>query len=110
VEQDDFFSVIEQRLAALESRLEALADRDVTREVKRALEIARVDQPFALAKVRYVLELIVRDIYRRELPDAKPKPLFNMMRALVERQGLFSRKIATAINYLRINGNLIVHA
>jgi tetratricopeptide (TPR) repeat protein len=110
VEQDDFFSVIEQRLAALESRLEALADRDVTREVKRALEIARVDQPFALAKARYVLELIVRDIYRRELPEAKPKPLFNMIEALVERQGLFSRKIATDINYLRINGNLIVHA
>ena len=110
MEPQDFLALIEQRLGALEARLDLIADRQLTTEVKRTIAIARVDLPFALAKARYVLELIVRDIYRREHPDAKPKPLFNMIEDLCAQKGLFSAKIATDIHYIRINGNLIVHA
>lgn len=110
MESQDFLALIEQRLGALEARLESIADRQLTAEVKRTIEIARVDPPFALAKARFVLELMVRDIYRRERPDGKPKPLFNMIEDLSAEQGLFGAKIATDINYIRINGNLIVHA
>jgi hypothetical protein len=62
MEQNELLSLIEQRLAALEARLDAIADRRLTEEVKHAIDIARVDLPFAVAKARYVLELIVRDI------------------------------------------------
>lgn len=110
MEPQDFLALIEQRLGALEARLDLIADRQLTAEVQRTIAIARVDLPFALAKARYVLELIVRDIYRREHPDAKPKPLFNMIEDLCAQKGLFGAKIATDINYIRINGNLIVHA
>ena len=110
MQHSEFLSLIEQRLAALEASVEALADRRLTEEVKRAIDIARVDLPFALAKARYVLEMIVHDIYHRERPQAKPKPLFSMIEELCAQEGLFSRKIATDINYIRINGNLIVHA
>ncbi|EIC20349.1 hypothetical protein Thi970DRAFT_03977 [Thiorhodovibrio frisius] len=104
MEPQGFLSLIEQRLGALETRLETIADRQLTGEVKRAIDIARVDLPFALVKARYVLEVIVRDIYRRELPRAKVKHLFDMIAALCERPGLFSKKITTDINYIRING------
>ena len=110
MESQSFLALIEQRLAALEARLETIADRQLTAEVKRIVDIARVDLPFALVKARYVLEIIVRDIYRRELQQAKPKPLFDMIEALCRCEGLFSKKITTDINYIRINGNLIVHA
>lgn len=110
MEPQDFLALIEQRLGALENRLDLIADRQLTAEVKRTIAIAQVDLPFALAKARYVLEIIVRDIYRRERSDAKSKPLFNMIEDLCAQKGLFSAKIATDINYIRINGNLIVHA
>jgi len=110
MEPQDFLALIEQRLGALESRLERIADRQLTAEINRTIEIARVDLPFALAKARYVLELIVREIDQCERPAGKPKPLFNMTEDLCAEQGLFGAKIATDINYIRINGNLIVHA
>ena len=108
--QLDFIQLIEQRLAALEARLTQLADRRLTEEVKKTLSIAKVDLPFSLAKARYVLELVIRDLYQRELPQEKPKPLFNMIEALCEVKGLFTPKLAVDVNYIRINGNLMVHA
>ncbi len=100
--------LIEKRLGALEKKLEAAVDRELTGQVRRALEIARVDPAFVLAKARYMLEVIIHDIYRRELPEAKPKPLFNMIEVLAERPGLFDRKTLADIHYIRINGNLLV--
>ena len=105
----NFIQLVEQRLSALEERLTQLADQRLTEEVKKTLSIARVDLPFSLAKARYVLELVIRDIYQRELPQEKPKPLFNMIEALCQVEGLFTKKLATDVNYIRINGNLIVH-
>ena len=49
MEHTELLSLIEQRLAALEARLNALADFRLTEEVKHVIDIARVDQPFALA-------------------------------------------------------------
>ncbi len=105
----DILTLIEKRLGALEQKLEAAVDRELTGQVRRALAIARVDPAFVLAKARYVLEVIIHDIYRRELPEAKPKPLFNMIEVLAERPGLFDRKTLADIHYIRIHGNLLVH-
>jgi len=104
-----FTQLVEQRLTELEERLAALVDKRLTDEVKKILSIAEIDLPFALAKARYVLELVIRDIYQRELPSAKPKPLFNMIEALCKIDGLFSKKLDHDINYIRLNGNLMAH-
>jgi len=108
-DQPDFLSQIEQRLAALEARLSQLADRGLIGQVQRAIEIARVDQPFALVKARFLLEKVVGDIYRRELPEEKPKPLFDMIGALCEQKAVFSKRVTADLDYIRIKGNLILH-
>ncbi|MFO1430502.1 MAG: hypothetical protein U1F76_10250 [Candidatus Competibacteraceae bacterium] len=105
----DFIQLVEQRLAALEARLQQV-DLRLTEEVKKAVSIAKVDLPFSLAKARHILELVIQDIYRRELPREKPKPLFNMIEALEKVKGLFTEKLALDISYIRKNGNLMVHA
>ena len=106
----DFIQLVEQRLATLEARLTQLADHRLTDEVKKTLSIAKIDLPFSLAKARYVLELVIRDLYQRELPQEKPKPLFNMIEALCDVKGLFTSKLIVDVNYIRINGNLMIHA
>ena len=109
MQQSDFVQLMEQRIAALETRLEQV-DLHLADEVKKALSIAGVDLPFTLAKARLILESVIQDIYRRELPQGKPKPLFDMIEALLQVDGLFTRKQVADINYIRINGNLLIHA
>jgi hypothetical protein len=109
MQQSDFVHLIERRLAALEAQLEH-ADLRLAGEVKKAVSIAGIDLPFSLAKARYILELVIQDIYHRELPQGKPKPLFNMIEDLLTVKGLFTPKLVTDINYIRINGNLMIHA
>jgi len=75
--QAGFDREIEQRLADLEVRLEAAADPRLTKEVRRDIADAGADLSFAPARPRYLLELVIRDLYRRERPGAEPKPLFD---------------------------------
>jgi hypothetical protein len=110
MEHTDFLKLVDARLSALEDKLHQFVDRQLTDEIRKSIQIAEADLPFALAKARYILEVIVLDIYKREFQGDKPKPLFDMIEALCERKGLFSKKIATDVHYIRINGNLIVHA
>ena len=106
--QLDFMAQIEQRLAKLEALHAARDERGLLGDVKGALQIVRAEQSFALVKARAVIEQVVDDIYRRELPEARPKPLFDAIGALVY-EGVFSQRIAADLDYIRIKANLVVH-
>jgi|GEM_PF-2392679 len=108
MQTQDFPQLIEQRLSEIERKLGDM-DARLCDEVRKTLKIAEIDLPFSLGKARVVLETVMTDIYRHELPDAKPKPLFNMIEALVGQKNLFSEKRANDLNYIRINGNMILH-
>ena len=108
--QAGFDHEIEQRLADLEVRLEAAADRQLTAAVKRDIASAGDDLSFApTARTRYFLEIVVRDLYRRERSGAGPKPLFDMIEDLCAKPGPLGPGITADLGYIRINGNLIVH-
>ena len=93
----DFIQLIEQRLATLEARLTQLVDHRLTEEVKKTISIARIDLPFSLAKARYVLELVIRDIYQRELPQEKPKPLFDQLNEIELLHASYSTAVLIAL-------------
>jgi hypothetical protein len=78
-------------------------------ELRKALEIYRVDPLFALAKSRQIMEQIVGRVYRDHKPGARTKPLFNMVEELTAKGDLFPRSIATYLHTIRILGNLVVH-
>jgi len=110
VEDIDLLEQIKRKLAALQTRIEARADPRLLAEVADTIRLADVHLPSVFMQARRVLEIIVRDIYRRELPDAKPKPLHNMIEALYQQKGLIDARIAGDLHYIRANGNLITHA
>lgn len=109
MEEIDLLEQIKRRLTALQARIEARADPKLIAEVADTVRLADVHPPSVFMQARRVLEIVVRDIYRRELPQGKPKPLANMIEALYEQKGLVSPKIAADLHYIRVNGNLIVH-
>ncbi len=109
MEEIDLLEQIKRRLETLQSRIESRVDPKLLAEVASTVQLADVHLPSVFMQARRVLEIIVRDIYRRELPDAKVKPLVNMIEALYEQKRLIGSKIATDLHYIRANGNLIVH-
>ncbi len=110
MEEIDLLEQIKHRLEALQTRVEARADPKLLAEVAATIRLADVHLPSVFMQARRVLEIIVRDIYRRELPDAKPKPLNNTIEALYQQKGLIDARIAGDLHYIRANGNLITHA
>ena len=109
MEEIDLLEQIKRRLEALQARIESRVDPKLLAEVASTIQLAGVHLPSVFMQARRVLEIIVRDIYRRELPDAKVKPLVNMIEALYEQKRLIGSKIAADLHYIRANGNLIVH-
>jgi len=109
MDEIDLLQLIKRRFAALQARIEARADPKLIAEVASTIRLADAHLPSVFMQARRVLEIIVRDIYRRELPDADPKPLFNMIEALEAQKDLIPRKIANDFHYIRVNGNLIIH-
>jgi hypothetical protein len=109
MEETDLLQQIKRKLEALQARIEARADPKLIAEVASTIRLADAHLPSVFMQARRVLEIIVRDIYRRELPDADPKPLFNMIEALEAQKDLIPRKIANDFHYIRVNGNLIIH-
>ena len=109
MEEIDLLEQIKRRLEALQGRIESRVDPKLIAEVASTIRLADVHLPSVFMQARRVLEIIVLDIYRRELPAEKTKPLVNMIEALYEKKGLVSQKVAADLHYIRINGNLIVH-
>ena len=96
--QAGFDREIEQRLADLEVRLEAAADRELMAVVERDIAVAGVDLPYTPVRTHCFLEFIVRDLYRRDRPGAGPKPLFDMIEDLCAEPGPLGSKIAADLS------------
>jgi len=109
MEDIDLLEQIKRRLEALQGRIEASVDPKLVAEVANTIRLADVHVPSVFMQARRVLEIIVRDIYRRELPKEKIKPLVNMIEALYEKKGLVGDLVAADLHYIRANGNLIIY-
>jgi WD40 repeat protein len=109
MDEIDLLQLIKRRFAALLANVHPRADPKLAAEVPATLAQTDSDLPAVFMRARRVLEIIVLDIYRRELPTAKPKPLADMIEALYEQQGLVSKRVAANLHYIRVNGNLIIH-
>jgi hypothetical protein len=109
MDEINLLELIKRRFAALLTNVHPRADPKLAAEVPATLAQTDSDLPAVFMRARRVLEIIVLDIYRRELPAAKPKPLADMIEALYAQQGLVSKRVAADLHYIRVNGNLIVH-
>jgi len=109
MEEINLLELIKRRFAALMAGIDPRADPKLVAEVPATLRQTDTDLPAVFMRARRVLEIIVLDIYRRELPTARPKPLADMIEALYEQKGLVSKRVAADLHYIRVNGNLIIH-
>jgi WD40 repeat protein/energy-coupling factor transporter ATP-binding protein EcfA2 len=109
MDEINLLELIKRRFAALLANVHPRADPKLVAEVPATLAQADSDLPAVFMRARRVLEIIVLDIYRRELPTAKPKPLADMIEALYAQQGVVSKRVAADLHYIRVNGNLIIH-
>ena len=78
MEEIDLLEQIKRRLEALQGRIESRVDPKLVAEVASTIRLADVHLPSVFMQARRVLEIIVRDIYGRELPKEKLKPLVDM--------------------------------
>ncbi len=108
--QAGFEREIGQRLADLEVRLHAVVYSGSMAEVARDITVTGADLPGAPARTRYLLEVIVRDLYRREHPTAGLKSLLDMIQDLCAGPGPLGPRIAADLDYIQRNGDLIDQA
>jgi len=85
MDEINLLELIKRRFAALLANVHPRADPKLAAEVPATLAQTDSDLPAVFMRARRVLEIIVLDIYRRELPTAKPKPLADMIEALFPR-------------------------
>lgn len=110
MDEIDLLEQIKRKLEALQARIEARADPRLIAEVADTIRLAGIHLPSVFMQARRVLEIIVRDIYRREVAEPGSKPLADMIKALYEqKRSVIGARIATDLHYIRANGNLIIH-
>jgi hypothetical protein len=98
-------------LQSLLARLQQLPDQfcELRDGVQKAFRIADEDPEMALARVRKVLEFVIRDVYERrcgELPGTRP--LENLLHRLV-RDGHLPTRLDAYASSVRMLGNVGTH-
>jgi hypothetical protein len=98
-------------LEALRNRLQALPSgfEAIRKSVQQSIQIAPLDPEMAAARVRKVLELIIRDLFVRKL-DEEPgtRPLENLIQRLV-KDGHFPERLDAYAASIRKLGNAGAH-
>lgn len=101
------FSGAEARLLDLERRAPPAA-QPVCAEIHAMIDVARVQRSNAMVNARRVLELVARDVFARERPDArKSMLLFDVLQELLP---VIPEPVATYMDALRRFGNIGAHA
>jgi formylglycine-generating enzyme required for sulfatase activity len=98
-------------LQPLLARLDQFPDqfREIKDGVQKAVLVAELDPEMALTRSRKVLELVVREVYERQINEpAGTRPLENLLQRLVKDGHLPTRLDAHA-NSVRLLGNVGTH-
>jgi hypothetical protein len=94
----------------IEKKIQIEKGKNLCKEMQNAIFIAKADLPFSMAKTRYILEMIIHDIYITQTKKQKTETLFSMIKHLSNIKNLFPKTIHVYLNTIRIMGNSIIHA
>lgn len=96
---------------SLQSLLDRLPDEftELREGVRKAVRIADEDAEMALARVRKVLELVVREVYQRRCGESPgTRPLENLLHRLV-KEGHLPTRLEAYASTVRMLGNVGTH-
>ncbi|HEV2972355.1 MAG TPA: DUF4145 domain-containing protein [Pirellulales bacterium] len=85
------------------------AFEDIKKSLEQFKRIAQPDPAMALVRARRVLEYVVRDLFRRHVPEkAGTRPLDNLVTRLVQ-EGVLDLHIKAYVDHIRELGNAATH-